>query len=210
MTWIDISQPLSASIAHWPGDTPFSYRLVATKEMTGSVNVGSIHMSAHTGTHVDAPFHFDDNGDRIDELPLSTYIGDAYVIEAIGVKEISQSLLEGIVPKNTKRLLVKTKTQTNEHIFPDTLPAVTPEAAAYLQTMGVILLGVDVPSVDEPTSKELAGHHALAKAGIAILENIQLAHVTSGYYELIALPLRLVGADGSPVRAVLRPIQSKE
>ncbi|WP_059105734.1 arylformamidase [Shouchella shacheensis] len=204
MAWIDITQPLNETIAHWPGDRAFSYTLEASKEETGSVNIGSVSMSLHTGTHIDAPFHFNSDGTQVHELSLKTYIGPARVIEALDAKVLNEDLFRRYSLSGVKRLLVKTKRQANAHLFPKVLPPVTEDGARYLSTLGVCLLGVDVPSVDEPESKTLDGHHALGRAGVAILENARLEHVEPGDYELIALPLLIEGADGSPVRAVLK------
>ncbi|WP_156321262.1 arylformamidase [Bacillus sp. JCM 19041] len=207
MSWIDITMPLNNKVAHWPGDTPFSYSLSATKEQTGSVNVGSITMSTHTGTHADAPYHYKNNGTKINELPLDLYIGKAMVINAVGAYSLDRSLFEQFPIENMTRLLVKTTEMSDHEQFPSSFPTITSDAAAYLADKGIRLIGVDVPSVDSITSKELPGHHSLDQAGIAILENLVLDKVTEGLYELIALPLLLQGADGSPVRAVIKPIR---
>lgn len=207
MTWIDITMPLNNKIAHWPGDTPFSYSLSATKEETGSVNVGSITMSTHTGTHADAPYHYKNNGSKINDLPLELYIGKAMVINAIGVSSLDRSLFEQFPLENKTRLLIKTTENRSLEEFPSDFPTVTPDGAAYLAEQGIKLIGVDVPSVDSITSKDLPGHHSLDHAGIAILENLVLDQVAEGIYELIALPLSLHEADGSPVRAVIKLIR---
>ncbi|GAF14143.1 kynurenine formamidase [Bacillus sp. JCM 19046] len=207
MSWIDITMPLSNTVAHWPGDTPFTYRLSATIAETGSVNIGSIEMSTHTGTHADAPFHYKEDGKKMHQLPLDRYIGDALVFEAIGAKKLDQSLLEQADLEGIERLLIKTKTTSDFFNFPEEIPYVTADGAAYLQKQGIQLLGVDSPSVDPLTSKELTGHHSLHQANILIIENLVLDHVKAGLYEFIALPLRIEQADGSPVRAVIRPLK---
>ncbi|WP_139365595.1 arylformamidase [Shouchella patagoniensis] len=207
MTWIDITMPLNNKIAHWPGDTPFSYSLSATKEETGSVNVGSITMSTHTGTHADAPYHYKNNGSKINDLPLELYIGKAMVINAIGASSLDRSLFEQFPLENKTRLLIKTTENRNLEEFSSDFPTVTPNGAAYLAEQGIKLIGVDAPSVDSITSKDLPGHHSLDQAGIAILENLVLDQIAEGIYELIALPLLLHGADGSPVRAVIKLIK---
>jgi arylformamidase len=204
--WIDISQPLTNNIAVWPGDTPFLYDVNWSKEQSGSVNVGKITMSAHTGTHIDAPFHFDNEGKKVLDLDINIYVGKARVIdvsmcESIGIKELEIHNLDGV-----SRLLLKTIAHTNSNEFPTSIPYIREEVARFLQDKGINLLGVDVPSVDPITSKELAAHHALFAQGIHILENLVLQHITEGDYELIALPLALQDADGSPVRAVLKKI----
>jgi arylformamidase len=210
MKWFDISQPLNKHIAVWPGDTPFSYELSCTKEQSGSVNIGRLTMSTHTGTHIDAPFHFDHEGRKIMDLDINIYIGPARVVdvsnyESIGAKELTAYDLEGV-----SRLLLRTSSSSNPRMFPETITSLRADIAPFLQEKGVRLIGVDVPSVDPLDSKELSAHHALFKHGIHILENLMLHHVEPGMYELIALPLALEEADASPVRAVLKPISAKE
>jgi arylformamidase len=205
-TWIDISQRLDDNVAVWPGDTPFSYKVNWSKEESGSVNVGQINMSIHTGTHIDAPFHFDDDGKRVIDLDLDLYMGNARVIHlpnkaSIGVGEFSNIDLQGVT-----RLLIRTDAWKDRSVFPQTIPHIQPELAAYLSEHGVRLLGLDLPSVDPLDSKELSAHHELADHGIHILEGLVLDGIEPGNYELAALPLPLVEADGSPVRAVLKKL----
>jgi arylformamidase len=208
--WIDISQPLTNDMAHWPGDTPFRYSLTYSKAETGSVNIGQMTASLHTGTHVDAPFHYDSKGKTIDMLDLERYIGEAVVVDVSEHDEINSEVLKKADLKGKTRVLLKTSLPNNPKRFPDNMPTIAPDVAAYLQEKGVTLLGVDIPSVDQTDSKELATHHALYNHGINILENIMLDHVEVGVYELIALPLAIHGADGSPVRAVIRPLDTEE
>lgn len=205
--WIDISQPLSSDLAHWPGDTPFSFQLSYTKEQTGSVNIGRMTTSLHSGTHIDAPFHFDHAGVRVHELDLNLYIGLCRVIDvtssvAIDRAALSQHNLQGI-----SRVLLRTNVPNNPNRFPEKIPYITRDGASFLAEQGIKLIGVDVPSVDPLDSKELEGHHSLHQHGIHILENVMLDHVELGDYYLIAVPLNIIGADGSPVRAVIKPLK---
>lgn len=202
--WMDISQTLSNNIAHWPGDAPFSFNIGITKEQTGSVNIGNISTSSHTGTHVDAPFHFDEDGQTIEELDVNIYIGEAKVIDVTDEDTITVEALKQFDLVGIKRLLIKTKKEMNEEQFPEEYMVVDEAVGAYLRTCGVQLLGTESPSVDSVNSKELLAHHALYDNGIYILENIVLTDVEPGMYDLIALPLKIQGADGSPVRAVIR------
>ena len=204
--WIDISQPLDNRIAVWPGDTLFNYKVTWSKEESTSVNVGQITMSTHTGTHIDAPFHFNDDGKKVIELDVNLYVGRARVIHlpissSIGLKELSGVELDGVT-----RLLIRTDAWTDRSVFPTEIPEIEPKLASYLAKKGVRLLGLDLPSVDPIDSKELTAHHELTRHGIHILEGLVLDHIDSGDYELAALPLSLVEADGSPVRAVLRRV----
>lgn len=206
-TWIDISQRLDENTAGWPGDTPFAYKVNWSKEESGSVNVGQITMSTHTGTHIDAPFHFDNEGKRVIELDINLYIGPARVIHlpnkaSIGVNDVCHLNLEGVT-----RLLIYTGSWENRAVFPESIPHLEPELAVYLSHHGVRLIGLDLPSVDPLDSKELAAHHELNRRGLHILEGLVLDGIVEGDYELAALPLPLTEGDGSPVRAVLKKME---
>ncbi len=204
--WIDVSQRLDEHVATWPGDTLFTYQVNWSKEESGSVNVGKLSMSIHTGTHIDAPFHFDSAGKKVIDLDVNLYIGTAKVIHIKGKSSIGISDLSQVDLKGVTRLLIRTGAWENRTVFPKTAPYVEKEAAAYLSQYGIRLLGLDLPSVDPLDSKELSTHHSLAKHDIHILEGLVLDDVETGDYELVALPLALAEADGSPVRAVLRKI----
>ncbi|MDH5162626.1 arylformamidase [Heyndrickxia oleronia] len=206
MTIIDISQPLTNSIAVWPGDTPFSYEVAVTKEESGSVNIGKVTMSTHTGTHIDSPFHFDNKGKKIKDLDLSIYVGPALVIDVSNYHCIGAEELQSYNLNNFTRILLKTHTTNRADIFPTSIPYLHPNIGPFLQKRGIQLIGVDVPSVDPLDSKELEAHHALFENGVHILENIVLEDVEPGGYELIAVPLSIQEADGSPVRAILRSL----
>lgn len=209
MEWIDISRPLFAGVPTWPGDTPFCYEVSWTKAESGSVNVGRLTMSVHTGTHVDAPFHVDDEGRRAADLPVELYVGPARVIDvsrkaSIGADDLADHDLSGVT-----RLLLKTGSWTDPDRFPADICCLRPDLPPFLAAKGIRLIGVDVPSVDPLDSKELPAHHGLYAHDIHILEGVVLDRVTPGDYELIALPLPLREADGSPVRAVLRRLASR-
>ena len=205
MRIFDISRKLVNGMPVWPGDTAFQYEVSWPMEESGSVNVGRLELSTHTGTHVDAPFHFDNDGKRIYELDLNLYIGPARVIdlppeiESIGIKELKDIDLDGVT-----RVLFRTLAWKNGTVFPEKIPHIEPDLAPYLAKKGIRLIGLDVPSVDPIDSKELPAHHSLNANGIHILESLILDEIAPGEYELIALPLPLVEGDGSPVRAILR------
>jgi arylformamidase len=200
----DISLPLQASLAPWPGDTPYS---LAVERLDGdgtAIHLGAVTMSVHSGSHADAPFHFLERGASMEAVDLHAYLGPAVVIDLAGRAVIRRADLAGVDFSRAPRALLKTGAWPDPAVFPAQVPVMAPDVPAFLQERGVVLVGVDVPSVDTLDSKELPVHRALAAAGIAILESLRLADVPSGEYELLALPLRLVGADGSPVRAILR------
>ncbi|MCC3358090.1 arylformamidase [Bacillus sp. REN16] len=206
MKIIDISQPLSEKTQEWPNDTPFHFELSWSIDNDSTVNVGKITTSTHIGTHIDAPYHFDNEGKKVQELELDLYVGKAKVIEISGKKEIGIEDLAGFELSGVKRLLIRTNSWLNRKQFPSAITSLNPEAASFLAENGIQLIGVDTPSVDQLDSKDLQAHHQLHKNGIYILEGIVLDDVEPGDYELIALPLPIEGADGSPVRAVLKKI----
>ena len=205
--WIDISLALRDGMVHWPGDTPF-VRTMNLRIADGDlVNLSQITGSAHTGTHMDAPLHFIPDARSIDTMPLSAMIGKARVIgikdpEAIKVSELAA---HNITPG--ERILFRTmnsgrawKTDT----FQEDYIYINPEAAEYLAGIGIQTVGVDYLSVGGFHSGNAETHRALLGADIWVIEGLNLADVEPGEYEMICLPLKLVGADGAPARAVLR------
>lgn len=201
--WIDITQTMKNGMPNWPGDTPFSFEIGFTKQQTGSVNIGRMTTSLHTGTHADAPFHFNSEAETIEQLDVNVYIGECVIVNCIDREVITAQTLASIDFHGPKRVLLKTVDQLGE-AFPETIPAIHPNVAPFLKERGVILLGIDNPSVDPLDSKEVLAHHKMYEHGIHILEGLDLRHVQEGLYELIALPLKIAGADGAPVRAVVR------
>lgn len=207
----DISRPLTNDLAPWPGDTPFGFELNQKIASGDVINLGSISMSVHNGTHADAVFHFDANGATIERAPLETYFGRAAVVDLAGKfseKGKRQIEVEDLRPNeqamgSASRLLVKTGAWPDSTVFPSWIPVIAPDVAEWLRTKGVKLLGLDVPSVDPLEAKVLANHHALARAGICIIESLDLSAVSPGVYQFAAFPLKISGGDGAPVRAVL-------
>jgi arylformamidase len=197
---IDISRPLSNSTAHWPGDTPFDFILPMRRESGNGINVGAFNASTHFGTHLDAPFHFTDSTETIDQLDLGVCYGEALVVDVCGQSLIGPESLPDALPK---RVLLRTDSWLSSGEFPISIPTLSLAAVRKLEAQTVTLVGVDVPSVDELESKDLPIHHALYQAGITILESLFLANVTPGIYLLAAFPLLLRGGDAAPTRAVL-------
>ena len=211
MKIIDISRTLTDDLAPWPGDVAFRLQRNGKISEGSSVNLGMISMSLHNGTHADARFHFEDDGWTIEEAMLETYFGAAVVAD------LSANFRDGAMPqmtiddlaslgdalKDAPRLLLKTNVWSDSRVFPAQIPTIAAEVPAWLQARGVKLLGFDVPSVDEIASKDLRNHHALAAAGINIIESLDLRAVEAGRYQFAALPLKIAGGDGSPVRAIL-------
>lgn len=199
---IDISIPVRNGLAAWPGDVPYELRMERLVQEGGDINLASLSMSVHTGTHVDAPLHFLDVGPSVGDLDLEPFIGPATVIDVSGKDRIQVRDLESGVPL-APRVLLRTAAWTDHTRFPESIPVIESYVPAFLSERGVKLLGIDLPSVDPIDSKDLPNHHALAQRGIQIIESLNLHHVSAGQYELMALPLRLEGADASPCRAVL-------
>ncbi|WP_075619925.1 arylformamidase [Paenisporosarcina indica] len=199
----DISMMLNQDVAEWPGDTAFQFQVNWTKEQSGSVNVGQITTSTHIGTHIDAPFHYDDQGEKVHELPLENYIVSAIVIDVSGNDVISRETLQNVMVGEAKAVLFHTSAWQQRDVFPEEIPTFAVDVVEWMVENEIVLFGVDLPSVDAITSKELPIHHTLGKSGRYILEGLVLDGIKEGLYELIALPLKIEGADGSPVRAVL-------
>ncbi|WP_159010690.1 arylformamidase [Bradyrhizobium sp. S69] len=205
MELIDISPPLRVGMGVFPGDTAYQVSQTFVIGPGCPVNVGSIAMSTHCGAHADAPLHYDAQGASVDQLELGDFIGPARVIDARGAGALCQfeeiaSALDGAPP----RLLFRLMDRLDPMLWPTGFRALAAEAIEQLAARGTRLIGVDVPSVDPETSKELPSHMACNRHDIRIVENLMLADVAPGDYELIALPLKLQGLDAAPVRAVLR------
>jgi arylformamidase len=173
-----------------------------------AINLSQITMSPHVGTHADSPLHVEDNWPASEALPLSAFVGVAYVLDAraaglsLGVEWL-QEQFAGEVPE---RLLLHTGRSIASGTFPEEWPVLTQDAAAWLVKGGTRLVGTDAPSVDERHSKGLEVHHELFMRDAFVLENLVLDGVTPGWYELYAAPLKVVGIDAAPVRAVLRSL----
>ena len=212
MKFWDISRTLSNEVAPWPGDTPFQFQLTGKIAEGSSVNLGAIKTSVHNGTHADARFHFETEGETIEKAPLEIYMGRAVVVDLaeaflgssgkhLITTEDLWSHSEEIA--ETSRLLIKTGRWSDPTVFPNQIPVIAADVPQWSQKNGVKLLGLDLPSVDEIDSKSLPNHHALARAGIAIIESLDLKNVGTGIYNLVALPLKIAGGDAAPLRAVL-------
>jgi arylformamidase len=211
MKIFDISRPLFNGLAPWPGDTAFQYELKWKMSEEATVNVGTITMGVHNGTHADAPFHFEPNAATIEKMPLETYLGDAVVVDLTGIVEGDRSrqiTIGDLKPADdalaaAPRLLLKTGAWQDSKNFPEWIPVMAADVPAWLGERKVKLIGLDLPSVDPIEAKVLVNHHALAAAGIAIVESLDLSEVDAGIYHFSALPLPIGGADAAPVRAIL-------
>lgn len=205
---IDISPPVSPSSPVYPGDQPWQRDWQSRIGPDCAVNLSAIRLSPHLGAHADAPLHYDAAGQSAGEMELAPFIGHCRVIHAIGCgprvqwNDIAPALPAGqAVPP---RILVRTYRQQPRHWDPE-LAGLAPELVERLAELGVRLIGIDSASVDPADSVLLESHQALRRHGLRVLENLCLDAVDEGDYELIALPLKLMDCEASPVRAVLRP-----
>lgn len=201
---IDVSQPVTPRTAGFPGDEPFSCGWTATIPGGAPVNVSWVKTSPHVGTHVDAPFHYDDAGRRLGQLDVDAFVGPALVVDAIGRDALDADLLRGLDLDASPRVLFRTRERSDPETFHEEFPVLTGEAVALLARHRVRLVGVDVPSMDPTDSKTLPVHHLLGRAGIVNVENLALDGVEPGRYELLAAPVRWTDLDAAPLRALLR------
>jgi arylformamidase len=207
----DISIAMGSATPEWPGDTPFSCGWTWRMRDGASVNVSAITTSPHVGTHADAPLHVRDGWPASDELPLDAFVGRAVVctvragVETITLDDLRTLPREGRI----ERLLLRTDCTIAGGRFPDAWPAFALDALRALLDRGLRLLGVDAPSVDLRESKTLDVHHLLFEHSANVLENLDLRDVEDGAYELVAMPIKVVGADAAPVRAALEAVVSR-
>lgn len=203
----DISQTINSGMPVWPGDPQVRLEWLSQISQGGAVNLTEIHMCAHAGTHIDMPSHFLKQGQNLDDLDLSVVIGNARVVSVPNeVKVINDSYLKTISLAGVERVLFKTQNssivQTDPRSFHENFVAMDASGARFLAETGCKLVGIDYMSVavfEDPDG----GHLPLLEAGIVVLEGVNLENVEPGEYQLIALPLKLGGREGAPVRAVL-------
>ncbi|MGD8990756.1 MAG: cyclase family protein [Desulfobacterales bacterium] len=208
MNILDVSVPLNAELPVWPGDPQIvleRYRCISEGD---SSNDSRIACSVHSGTHVDAPAHFIQNGATVEQLPLDVLIGSATVFELLSDDIITPELLEAqALPGKIRRLLIKTKNSAlwsnPNHQFNPDFVALNADAAAWIVEKGIHLVGVDYLSVQLYKDTEPLTHRILLEAGVIIVEGLNLHNVRQGSYQLICLPLKLAGSDGAPARAIL-------
>lgn len=203
----DISAPLSAQTPVWPGDTPLTETPVWQIGPGCPVNVGRITLSPHTGAHADAPRHYDDDGACIGEVDLETYLGPCRVVHCVGASPlVTPEMVAAHLRDVPPRVLLRTYTQAPLAQWDSEFCAVAPETIDLLAAHGVKLVGIDTPSLDPQQSKTMDAHHRIRAHRMAILEGLVLDAVEADDYELIALPLKFMRLDASPVRAVLRTL----
>ena len=206
MLW-DISPPVQPGSPVFPGDTPYQQQWAATLGPGCPVNVGTLTLSPHVGAHADAPLHYDPTGASVGELDLAPYLGPCRVIHAIGVGPLIEwSHLAHAIGQLPPRVLVRTYARMPVDRWDPDLAAFAPQTIERLAALGVLLVGIDTASIDPADSKTLDAHQVIRRLNLRVLENLVLDDVPEGDYELIALPLKLMTSDASPVRAVLREL----
>jgi arylformamidase len=214
----DLSPVIDPSLAVWPGDTPPSREVLLDMRRGDHLTLSTLRSTVHIGAHADAPSHFSRDGDSIEKRPLDLYIGPCRVVRvhprrgaALQPADLAAALDRPAAGQagaraQAPRLLIDTGSFPDPRTFNEDFAALSPALVDDLHARGVRLVGLDSPSVDLFASKDLPSHQALLRHDMAILEGLVLAQVPEGVYELIALPLPIAGADGSPVRAVLRDL----
>jgi arylformamidase len=203
----DISPPVQEGAPVFPGDTPYRQQWAASIAPGCPVNVSTLTLSPHVGAHADAPLHYEAGGTPVGALALDPYLGPCRVIHAIGRRPlVTWDDLAHASQHLPARVLVRTYQHAPVDRWDPLLAAFAPETIERLADAGVRLVGIDTASIDPADSKSLESHQAIRRRGLRVLENLVLDAVPEGDYELIALPLKLMTADASPVRAVLREL----
>lgn len=211
----DITPPISPALAVWPGDTPPSRQVLCDMKDGANITLSTLHATVHLGAHADGPNHYGKDAPAIDQRSLDYYIGPCRVVSVptsrntrVSIEAFDAALEQLSLPIGTlpPRVLIATGTYPDPNHFNEDFAGLEPSLIDTLSARGVRLIGTDAPSVDLFTSKDLPAHNRFLANDMAILEGLVLKDVPEGDYELIALPLKLVGFDGSPVRAILRTL----
>jgi arylformamidase len=202
----DLTVPLSSQTPTFPGDPSFRSEPVHLLQAGAPCNVSRLTLGSHAGTHVDAPFHFLENGATVDELPLEILTGKSRVVAVAARDAVDRADLEALDLRDDLRLLIRTRNsgQLRQPEFRPEFVHLTPEAASYLVQVGIKLVGWDYLSIEKFGTRDFPAHHALLGAGVVIVEGLDLSQVEPGEYELTCLPLKVAGGDGAPARVILR------
>ena len=203
----DISPPVTPGSPVFPGDTPYSQEWSAELGPGNPVNVSRITLSPHVGSHADAPLHYDSTGATVGSLDLVPYLGPCRVIHAIGCGPLVEwKHVQHALDHLPQRVLLRTYEKAPVDAWDDNFTAYAPDTIKRFAMRGVKLIGIDTASIDPASSKTLDSHQVIRRLNVRVLENLVLDDVPEGDYELIALPLKWMNADASPVRAVLREL----
>jgi arylformamidase len=196
-------------MVHWPGDPPFHIERAHDQEKGDAATVSQMTLGVHTGTHMDAPLHFIRNGRTIDEMPLDATVGRARVVQIDDPKSIKREELLAQAISAGERILFKTANSAkawSSDKFEEDFVFIAQDAARYLAERGVLCVGVDYLSVGGFHEDGPETHHALLEAGVWIIEGLDLKAIEPGEYDMACLPLKLIGAEGAPARAILRRV----
>jgi len=203
---IDISPPITPDLAVFPGDTPMSREVLMDIERGDNITLSTLRATVHLGAHADGVSHYGAGKPSVDEIKLRHYLGPCRVIDVRGARGARVGVDDLTVEIDQPRVLLRTGSQPDKTVFNEDFKGLEPALIEHLGERGVFTIGIDTPSVDTAGSKELPAHAACLRARVAIIEGLVLDDAPAGVYELIALPLKLVGFDASPVRAVLREL----
>lgn len=211
--WIDVTVAIRDGMVHWPDNPPIVVERLQDMTRGDHANVSRISLGVHTGTHVDAPVHFDPDQPGVEAIPLAALCGPARVIEIVDRREVTDRELAAANVVEGERLLLKTHNSPHawqQHRFVEDAVHLTVEAARFLGARRVQTIGIDYLSVGgHAAGNGVAVHHALLEGGVWIIEGLDLTHVPAGPCDLICLPLKIDGADGAPARAIVRPTRSR-
>ena len=202
----DISPPISAALAVWPGDTSLHREVLLDMNRGDNITLSSLHATAHLGAHADGPNHYGKGARGIDTRPIDDFLGPCQVIRVAAAPRSRVRLEDLRAAITDERVLLCTGTYPDPNHFREDFAALEPGLVDQLHELGVRLIGIDTPSVDLFDSQDLPAHRRFLAHDMAILEGLVLTDISPGRYELIALPLRLVDCDASPVRAILRTL----
>lgn len=205
--WIDVTAPLHAGTPHWPDQPDVKLERMVSMDDGAVCNVSMLHMSVHTGTHMDAPLHFVANGIGMDQMPLEATIGPCRVVEIKDKESIKVKHLKPLKLRQGERLLIKTinsKRCWNDSKFYEDFVYISQDAAAYMVEHGIMTVGVDYLSVGGFFKDGIETHHHLLRACVWIIEGLNLSKVKPGKYDLLCLPLKTLNCDGAPARVLLK------
>ncbi len=206
MKLIDVTVPLDSRTPTYPGNTPFTIEAIKRIARGDSSNTSTLHLGAHTGTHVDAPRHFFDAAPGADDLALELMLGRTRVVEISTRNGIGAEQLGGLDLSEELRVLFKTSNSRlwGSPEFHTDYVGVTASGAEYLVAHGIKVVGIDYLSIEEFKTPGAPAHHMLLGGGVIVIEGLNLREVEPGIYDMLCLPLRVVGADGAPARVLLR------
>ncbi|OHC05602.1 MAG: hypothetical protein A3K25_12140 [Planctomycetes bacterium RIFOXYB12_FULL_42_10] len=208
MNIYDVTLTISDKLITWPSDPTVSIRKTRLISQGNSCNVSELKFGSHCGTHIDAPYHFEENGIKIDQIPLDYLVGTATVFDIKNKEKIDLEDIKPLKLKNRERVIFKTINSTFWKLpeFKKDFVYITKEAARHLVDSGVKVVGIDYLSVEKFGNKPADTHHIFLRNGVVLIEGLDLSNVEAGDYELVALPLKIKDCDGSPARVILRSI----